>query len=327
MKGFRTRLGQLKCLLQEYQPEIVALQETRLYGGYTYKNNKYHIYRKDRNANGGGVALMINKNLSHTPLQITSPLELIAATIHYKDQNITICSLYLPPGIAFPEREFKLILPKLPKPFLILGDTNSKHPLWGSPNSDNRGVKLAQILEDKSLHVLNNGNPTYYEIHNNYYSHLDTSICTPDINLKFNWDTEIDLYDSDHFPIILSHNTPNMYIDIPQRFNLKKTSPENLNNYANSVCLPTHFFNANISCQEITDHILEVANQFISKTSGKINTKYSNPWWNDECAQAIKNRKKALKTFNRVTTLENLNKYKKARAKARQIINHSKRVS
>ena len=327
LKGFRSRLGQLKCLIQEYQPEIIALQETKLPPGHIYNNRKYHIYRKDRSAHGGGVALMIDKNLSHSLINITSPLEVVAATIHYKNQNITICSLYLPPGIAFPERDFKLLLPKLPKPFLILGDTNSKHPLWGSPDSDHRGVKLAKILEDKILHTLNNGNPTYHDIHTNYFSHLDTSICTPDINLKFNWDTETDLYDSDHFPIILAHNIPNLYTEAPQRFNLEKTTPENLRNYSNTVCLPEFFFDANISCQEITEHILEVANQYVTKTSGKISTKYSNPWWNDECAQAVKNRKDALKLFNRVTTLENLNKYKKARAKARQTINHSKRVS
>ena len=121
LNGFRTRLGQLKCLIQEYQPEIIALQETKFPNSHTYNNRQYHIYRKDRSAHGGGVALMISKNLSHSPLNITSPLEIIAATVHFKNQNITICSLYLPPGIAFPERNFKLMLDKLPKPFLILG--------------------------------------------------------------------------------------------------------------------------------------------------------------------------------------------------------------
>ena len=102
---------------------------------------------------------MINNKISHSLLQINTNLEIIAATIHYPSQNLTICSVYLPPGCEFPEAEFKALTTLLPQPFLILGDTNSKHRLWGSPTTDQRGSKLAKILEDKTLHTLNTGNP------------------------------------------------------------------------------------------------------------------------------------------------------------------------
>ena len=63
----------------------------------------------------------------------------------------------------------------------------------------------------------------------------------------------------------------------------------------------------------------------ILKTS--TNPKKSKPWYNDECKDAIKQRKQALSKFCRYPTKENLNKVKNFRAKARRTIKASKRKS
>ena len=53
----------------------------------------------------------------------------------------------------------------------------------------------------------------------------------------------------------------------------------------------------------------------------------SNPWYNDECKEAIKTRKKALNKFKKFPTKDNLNEVKVFRAKARRTIKISKRKS
>ena len=52
----------------------------------------------------------------------------------------------------------------------------------------------------------------------------------------------------------------------------------------------------------------------------------NNPWYNDECKEAIKTRKKALNKFKKYPTKDNLNEVKVFRAKARRTIKISKRV-
>ena len=50
-----------------------------------------------------------------------------------------------------------------------------------------------------------------------------------------------------------------------------------------------------------------------------------NPWYNDDCKNAIRQRKHALAKFCKFPTKENLNKVKIQRAKARRTIKSSKR--
>ena len=52
-----------------------------------------------------------------------------------------------------------------------------------------------------------------------------------------------------------------------------------------------------------------------------------NPWYNDDCKEAIKQRKDTLSRFCKFPTKDNLNTYRVFRAKARWTIKSSKRKS
>ena len=139
LRGLRGKTTELQCLISKYYPEVMALQETKLPPNEKFPiflTKKYIIHQKNRTAYGGGVALMIHEDVSHSLINIATNLEAVAAIIYYHSQNIAICSIYLPPDDPFPENDFKTLTASLPQSFLILGDTNTKHPLWGSPSSD-----------------------------------------------------------------------------------------------------------------------------------------------------------------------------------------------
>ena len=55
--------------------------------------------------------------------------------------------------------------------------------------------------------------------------------------------------------------------------------------------------------------------------------KKSNPWYNDDCKEAIKQRKDTLSKFFKFPTHENSNTYRNSRAKARRTIKSVKRKS
>ena len=71
--------------------------------------------------------------------------------------------------------------------------------------------------------------------------------------------------------------------------------------------------------------LLFLTNKSIPKTSTI--QKKSKPWYNDECKDAIKQRKQALSKFCSYPTKENLNNVKNFRSKARRTIKASKRKS
>ena len=268
-------------------------------------------------------------------MQLQTNLEVVAATVWYQTTKLTVCSLYLPPNVPFPKDEFKDLLNELPSPFLILGDFNSKNSQWGSPLpvSENiaykRGTELLEIIEPQSLHILNTGKPTYFRVNDQYYSHIDLSLGSPEVCTSFNWDTEPDPHDSDHFPIIISHSLNNIYTTKTANWDLERTSQTSWENFQKNINLPplSNFTNSTDACQAITEHILEVAEQFVKKTSTNINTKYFNPWWNEDCAKAIKEKRKRLRILKRGYSENNLIEYKRAAAKARYIIKTSKKIS
>ena len=69
--------------------------------------------------------------------------------------------------------------------------------------------------------------------------------------------------------------------------------------------------------------LIDISDKCIPKTS--INPKKSNPWYNDDCKEAIKQRKHALSKFYKYPTKENLKDVKVNRAKARRTIKAAKR--
>ena len=77
---------------------------------------------------------------------------------------------------------------------------------------------------------------------------------------------------------------------------------------------------------DFTVTLLEIANETIPKTGSGI-VKLRKPWFNDDCKDAIKQRKLALKRFNSNATHANLANYRVFRANARRTIRQSKRDS
>ena len=54
---------------------------------------------------------------------------------------------------------------------------------------------------------------------------------------------------------------------------------------------------------------------------------YTRSWFNDNCKQSIRDRKKALRIFKQHPTQDNLSSFRIARAKARRIVRQSKKES
>ena len=217
------------------------------------------------------------------------------------------------------------LIDQLPKPFILMGDFNSHHTLWGCLNTNDKGRKIEKFITNHDLVMLNNKSSTYLHPATGSYSSIDLTICSPEIFPDFNWKVVDDLHGSDHFPIQVSEVGPSVQ-QRPQRWKLRKANWEQFRVNCEQTIHPNAFEDCENPAELFTSLLYSAAEKSIPRTS--TNPKHPNkPWFNDDCKKAIAERKSVLRQFNLRPTQENLSNFKIARAKARRTIKQSKRAS
>ena len=152
----RSKLGALQVSLAKLH-DIITLSETHLHAGVTndlFQLQGFHdIIRKDRNGNGGGVALFIKENLTFKRLckYETPDLEAIWVQLHTLEGKILLCCCYRPPDQNnFWDKITKVIddiKSDQYKYIFLLGDINADfHTL--------NGRKLTQMCLEQNLQCL-----------------------------------------------------------------------------------------------------------------------------------------------------------------------------
>ncbi|GFW23121.1 putative RNA-directed DNA polymerase from transposon X-element [Trichonephila clavipes] len=165
--------------MNEHLPVCVALQETLLKLSCTSNIRGYSILRKDCNTGEracGGVALLMNHATPFSPVLIHT--------------------------------ELQELIDQLPSPFILLGDFNAHHLLWGCQDVNSRGKIVEKLLTELDLALLNDGSNTYFHSPTQSFSAIDLSICTPSLLLDLTWSVLGNPLGSDHFPVVISYATP-----------------------------------------------------------------------------------------------------------------------
>ncbi|XP_029677171.1 uncharacterized protein LOC115243977 [Formica exsecta] len=200
---------------------IVALCETRLNEQFRPNINNYDIYSHDRNRQGGGVAILLRKNLGFTQIVDENinqtckrnDIEHIMEKIWLStEKSIFVCSLYSPPrGSNCPHTEPQAWLSLLRyctsfNPIVICGDVNGKSALWslGILGPDSEGNRLENAISQLDLSCLNDGNYTWASADFSSTSALDITLASSSIATKCLWNVLGESYGSDHFPIIIT---------------------------------------------------------------------------------------------------------------------------
>ena len=85
----------------------------------------------------------------------------------------------------------------------------------------------------------------------------------------------------------------------------------------NTLCtgklIPENFKESSDPIADFTSSLIEISKECIPQSS--TNPTKSNPWYNDDCKEAIKQRKQALSKFKRSPNTNNFNDIKVFRAK------------
>ena len=198
-------------------------------------------------------------------------------------------------------RNLKSLIRQLPRPFLLLGDLNAKHPAWDFENSaDPRGRVVQSLLVEESVGMFNQERPAHYHIQTNTLSAIDLCLCS--VGELRDFQLEVD-----HCPIYLTgaeyipqHQVPRWITD-KANWDQFTEIIEQIAGIPDSE--PLEFYG------QIIGKITEGATKSIPKSDGYYKVAPV-PWWNANCANLKKERLKAQKQANRHPTVSNKIKYK-----------------
>lgn len=329
INGINAHIAELRHIIYDFSPYIICIQETLLKENQNHSLSGYDVYRtdgiSDRRARGG-VATYINKDFTSEEIVLNNTdLEVVLVKIFYP-MELYICNLYLPPNLRVTTTEINNIIRQIPGNFLLVGDFNAHSQTWNCKHLDVRGQIIENVITSNDLNIINNQQPTHFNISNGSTSTIDLAICTPRINTLFEFNVLYDLCGSDHFPICIHLVTNDD--NIPTKRSKWVLDKADWASFSREVIFDNNILSKNIN--NIYDHIQEKINlsalQNISKSSELVHKK-NVPWWSQEISETIKSRKKALKKFKINPTNENLQSFRKLRAKSRQLIRIKKRES
>ena len=171
---------------------------------------------------------------------------------------------------------------------------------------------------------MNGKSYTYHSPSTKSFTSIDLSFCHPSLYLDYNWSVCEDQHNSDHFPIIIEQNTFSTEDQIP-KWKLKRANWDLFNTLCTGKLVLENFKESSGPIADFTSSLIEIYKECIPQTS--TNPTKSNPCYNDDCKEAIKQRKRALSKFKRSPNTNNFNDIKIFRAKARRTIKFSKRKS
>ena len=219
--------------------------------------------------------------------------------------------------------ELEHLLSQIPEPVMIVGDFNAHNPLWGSDTQTPKGRMIETFISQNDLCLYNDGSHTFLQSGNGSYSAIDLSFASPSLFDRFSWTVHDDCCGSDHFPIILKA-TESDYELKHQRWKFKQAD-WNTFKALSALHLNKNSFESENPIPDFSNILLQIAEKTIPKSS--TSSKPRKPWFDEECKQAIKSRKKAEKSFRRTLTQSNLSSFRIYRAKARRTIKRKKRAS
>lgn len=151
--GLIHKAPEIILLIHKLSPSVICLQETRLSPLIKIPIRNYQKFRLDVTTNDNthpqGICILTHHSLSASFCNINTTLQSIAVTIksHFLPFPLTICNIYAPPSSSLLESDLVDLTNQLPKPYILVGDFNSHHPMWGS-------IQILCIMEQMcSIHL------------------------------------------------------------------------------------------------------------------------------------------------------------------------------
>lgn len=325
IRSLWTRKDILETFIEKHNIQITIVCETWLKNNnINFKN--YNLINKNRDDGYGGVAILIKKDIKFNPIPQNnySPLETIETEIEWNNKTIKIISIYINPktNLKHCKRQFQQLLidNNNVKYTLIGGDINCHNQLWEHQSkNDRKGKAIAELITDNPNYtILNDGNPTYYNLSKNYSSAVDITLTSTELSKLTDWNIAENLT-SDHMAIITEI-----------RQNNNQITNKNYRTIHNQTKTINTLKETNIDQISKIEELTELIQDTIQNNSRIIpnNSKWRpKHWWSKEIEKFwhIKNQKQTL--YNKHKTMYTAIELRKSNNKLKNLIREAKKKS
>ena len=176
--------------------------------------------------------------------------------------------------------------------------------LWVIKDNDPRGDLIEDFITQNDICLMNDKSNTFLDSGKGTFSALDLSICHPSLYLVYEWSLCEDQHGSDHFHIVIE-SIKTSGEDHNPKWKLNKANWDLFHTLCDESLTTTCLSDSTDRIADFTSSLIEISEKCIPKTS--TNPKKSNPWYDEDCKEAIKQRKDTLSRFCKFPTKENLN--------------------
>lgn len=315
-RGYKSRYGDITRILRQSNPACLCIQESMLglrtptspRGYCTY----YYSVRPDP-APGDGLVTLIHNSVPHSHIALNTTLQALAYKIRLS-REYTICNIYLNPRGNVTANNITDLINQLPRPYIVMGDFNAKHEMWGCDSTDERGKIIENIISTTDACILNTGEPTHFSVATASLSAIDLTLCSPCVVGELQWSVKDDLCGSDHFPIIIEEIIP-VANKREQKFNISRANWPLFEDL--TVTYVQDIIDENMTVDNLVavfnGIIIDAAHSAIPKTSDKVHSNRI-PWWKKECWNVDQERKRTLRVYQRTKLVCDKIAYSRARA-------------
>lgn len=317
-------------------PEVVCIQETWVtkekfqlkLKGY----NQIASFHRNSGDQGGGVATFVREGLDSEKInysQKNENLEVAMIRVFGNKHNLDIINIYTNGTCKIDEHEYQELIKNVGKNHIILGDLNIRDPLWDnlSKKSNSKSRELLNFIEANNLIVLNSGDGTRIDEATGKMTALDLTLASSEACQNFNWYVHEDTLSSDHFPIMTSINLGHKRVpntSIP-RWNLNKADWTLFTELSKKMKINFDHNTINENNEQFIQELTKICDQTIPKTKPNSDQTHRRlPWWNADCENAIKEKKKAFKKFKKYKTEPLKELYRTARAHSKLVLDTAK---
>ena len=180
-------LGFLESSTLKYS--IISLQESQNFSQCPANYSLFlprHFYRKLQNNKKPRASLFIHNTL-HPSYIPTSSRDICVVQLSIDSKVFHAISIYLPNKVDPLTTLQRIPLNIIQSKCILMGDLNSKSPIWGASQLNDRGAVVQDFLSSHNLVCINNipHEPTFQRAHS---SHIDASFVSADLlNQITNW--------------------------------------------------------------------------------------------------------------------------------------------
>lgn len=201
-RGLKSRMSDFRQFVFMNQFPIIVICEPNL--SAPIRLSGYECFMSSTHGECSKVIVFIRCDLTyvHHLVPADEGNQYVCLTVKKNKVTFTLLGTYISPTSRLDCERLRRILASIPQPWVITGDFNAHHYLWGSSKVNSRGKQLVSFASDCQLCLSNDGSPTYLR-GAAYCSCLDLTFVSRSFARKVHWFTDLEARGSDHIPTYL----------------------------------------------------------------------------------------------------------------------------